>query len=174
MKTRALTIHVAPEEARAYEAASPAVQREVDQALRQKLRETLRQGVPRGEEPLLSADVDPDTAVDKILALLSEDRYQTARQTAAEAVGRFPEHPRVREAWGIFEIRGKASVGTGGPEPSRSAEFDWLRKAPESLRGQWVALVGKDLVGSADTLEELTRSLAGKTFSRTPLVHRID
>jgi len=42
MKTQALTIHVAVEDAQAYETASPEVQRRVDAFLRQKLREAMR------------------------------------------------------------------------------------------------------------------------------------
>ena len=42
METRALTIHVAPEAAQAYETASPEVRRQVDDLLSRKLRETMR------------------------------------------------------------------------------------------------------------------------------------
>ena len=172
MKTQTLTIQVAPEDARAYETAAPEIRREIDDFLRRKLSEAVRQSAER--QPLLAEEVGPDAAVDKILELLSEDRYQTARKTAAEAVDRFPDHSRVQEAWGIFDVGGKATVAADGPQPSRRPEFDWLRHAPEALRGHWVALVGSELVGSAATLEELTKSLNGRVFSRTPLVHRVD
>ncbi len=39
MTTRTLKIHVAPEEAQAYESASPEVQHEIDEVLRRKLSE---------------------------------------------------------------------------------------------------------------------------------------
>ncbi len=134
-------------------------------------------GLPRGtrgQRPLLAPDSDPDAAVEKILALLSEERFQTARRLAAETVARFPDHARVERAWAIFDTRGKATVGKGGPEPSRSEEFEWLRHPPESARGKWVALVGSEMVGSAETLGELAQSLRSEIFDRTPLVHRID
>lgn len=93
------------------------------QLLRRKLREALRQ-LPAREEALLLPDADPDSTVNEILELLSEDRYQTARRKAAEAVRRFPDHPRVQGTWGIFDTHGKAKAASGGPASSRRAEFD--------------------------------------------------
>jgi len=60
METRALTIHVAPEAAQAYETAPPDVRREVDVLLSRKLREAMHEltrptatfGQARGERVL--------------------------------------------------------------------------------------------------------------------------
>ncbi|MCP4664409.1 MAG: hypothetical protein GY856_54190, partial [bacterium] len=74
--------------------------------------------VPSRDEQRLEPGADPDAVVDKILALLDESRFQTARRMAAEALVRFPEHARVKRCWAIFDNRGKARVAPGGPEPS--------------------------------------------------------
>ncbi len=110
----------------------------------------------------------------RILALLRDDLYLPARSLAAEALKRFPDHDRVRWAWNIFEQRGRARVGKGGPEPGREEEFEWLRNPPQWARGKWVALVGSEVVASADTLAEVAASLRGQHFPRRPLAHRID
>lgn len=117
---------------------------------------------------------DPDAAVEQILALLSEDRYRSARELAMEARRCFPEHTRVRDTWAIFDNRGKATAGPKASEPKRTAEFEWLREPPESVRGKWVALVGSELVGVADVLSELAEALRSRTFSRRPLIHYVD
>lgn len=117
---------------------------------------------------------DPDVAVEQILALLSEDRYRSARELAREACRRFPENARIRDTWAIFDNRGKATAGPKASEPKRTAEFEWLRKPPESVRGKWVALVGSELVGVADVLSELAEALRSRTFSRRPLIHYVD
>lgn len=121
----------------------------------------------------MSPDADPDAIVDQILALLSEDRYPSARRLAAEAVARHPGHARVRNAWAIFDPHGKATVASEASERNRAEEFEWLRQPPESARGKWVALVGSDMVAAADTLVQLVESLRRQELSKTPLVHYI-
>lgn len=125
----------------------------------------------RQPPPVLPAD--PDAAADAVLALMSEERFQSARRLAAEAVARFPEHPRVRGLWAIFDTHGKAKVGSEGPQPSRAEDFAWLRNPPEWARGKWVALVAGQAVAAADTLAEVAESLRSQSFDRIPLVHHI-
>lgn len=121
----------------------------------------------------LPADADPDSMADRILTLLTDERFDAARQLAAAAVSRFPQHPRLQGLQGIFDNRGKA-VPRLGNEPGRKEEFQWLRNPPESARGKWVALVGSEMVGAADTLEKLIENLESKKLTRRPLVHQVD
>ncbi len=58
---------------------------------------------------------DADAVVAEILSLLGKERFSTARSLASEALARFPDHVRVRRAWGIFDNRGKAKA-----KPQRS------------------------------------------------------
>jgi len=131
-------------------------------------------GTARESKPLLPPDACPDAIVDEILALLGEERFRSARRLAEEAIARFPEHRRVRNAWTIFDTRGKARVTSGGPEPDTDEEFEWLRHPPEWARGKWVALVGREAVAAADTLAEVLETLRARTFPKRPLVHRVD
>lgn len=134
----------------------------------------MAQPVPTTEAPLLAPDDDPDTAIDKVMLLLDEDRFGTARRMAAEALARFPDNGRVQGAWGIFENRNKARVNPAGPrQPSREKEFAWLRNPPSWAFGKWVALVDSEAVAVADTLAEVLATLKSKTFPKQPLVHRI-
>jgi len=125
-------------------------------------------------EPRLAADADPEATVERILALLRDDLYLPARRLASEALERFPDHHRTQWAWSIFERRGRSRIGTGGPEPGRDKEFEWLRNPPDWARGKWVALVGSEVVAAGDTLAEVAAALRGRTFPRRPLAHRID
>jgi hypothetical protein len=57
----------------------------------------------------------------------------------------------------------------------RSPEFRWLAEHGPDYRGQWVALVGEELLGSASSIEGLLATLEGwQTMGRKPLLHRID
>lgn len=115
---------------------------------------------------------DPDAILDRIRWLIT-DHFLDARRLAIESAARFPDHAGIQNAKRIL-AEGTATVGTGGPLPSRGAEFAWLRNPPEAVRGKWVALVGGEMVGAADSLVELEASLRPRIFARTPLVHRID
>ena len=59
-------------------------------------------------------------------------------------------------------------------DSDRSAEFHWLRTKSGPYRGQWVALVGPELVASAPSLKELRVQLAASPEAGSPLIHRIE
>jgi len=128
----------------------------------------------RKDEPGLPPDVDADTAAKRILALLEKDLYLPARDLATEAIARFPDHPRLKLIWRVFDNRGKSWIAPGGPEPSTDEEFEWLRHPPEWARGKWVALVGSEAVAVGDTLKEVAESVRSQNLPKRPLVHRID
>ena len=123
----------------------------------------------RGEASL-PLGADPDAVLDKIRSLIT-DHFLTARRMAVAAAAKFPGHAGLRNAKRIL-TEGKAKVVAEDPQPSRSEEFQWLRDPPDSVRGKWVALIGSELVGSAETLAELAESLHSRSFPRAPLVHR--
>ena len=127
---------------------------------------------PRNEASLLPQDAAADDVLERIRELLT-DQFLTARQLAAEAAVRFPEHEGIQNAWRILS-HGRSRICTGGPEPSTTEEFNWLRDPPESVRGKWVALVGSEMVASADTLAEVAERLRSLTLPKPALVHRID
>lgn len=133
------------------------------------------QAVRRKEELSgLPPGIDADTAAERILVFLEKDLYLPARDLASEAIARFPDHPRLKLIWRVFDNRGKSWIAPGGPEPSRDKEFEWLRHPPEWARGKWVALVGSEAVAVGDTLKEVAESVRSQDLARRPLVHRID
>ena len=126
---------------------------------------------------LLSAE-DPEATVERVLALLGEDQYLPARDLAAEALTRFPDHDRVQWAWKIFEKRGRSRLGEAAPEPKTDDEYEWqrrwLRNPPEWARGKWVALMGCQVVASAESLAEVSAQLRAREFAKRPLAVRVD
>ncbi len=127
------------------------------------------------DRDLLPPDAEPNAVVDEILALLSAERYRTARRLAAAALERFPEHVRVERAWSIFERRGKARAVRSRLEPkSREEEFRWLSNPPASARGKWVALLGSEVVGMSESLVELTEKIRPMNLPHSALVHYIE
>lgn len=56
----------------------------------------------------------------------------------------------------------------------REAEFPWLRQHAREYAGQWVALDGSHLLGSALRLKDLLAQLSEGARQRNPLFHRVD
>ncbi len=129
-------------------------------------------GTARGEEALPPRTADPEAALAEIRSLLTDD-FLAAQQLALEAAARFPRHAGIQNAKRILN-GGTATIAKTGPKPDQHKDVEWLRNPPESVRGKWVALVGGEIVGSADDFAELAESLRSKKLPRTPLVHRID
>ena len=72
---------------------------------------------------------------------------------------------------GLNERRVRTRPATG---QGRTEELEWLRDPPESARGKWVALVGNQVVATAEALAEVMESLKSMNLPKTPLVHRVD
>ena len=121
-----------------------------------------------------SVRANPEELAAQVRAYLSRDLYLPAREAAAQAVRRFPEHPEIQKLWRVFDNRGKSWVVEGETEPSTDDEFEWLRKAPDWARGKWVALIGREVVAMADSLKEVVDTISGLDLQRRPLVHRVD
>ena len=109
----------------------------------------------------------------RILTLLSEERFQTARRLALKAADKFPEHSRLQTARRVFDNRGEA-IRRPGSGQSREEEFAWLNDPPESARGKWVALLGSELIGSAEKLQDLMELLRSKSLPKPALVHFVE
>ncbi len=127
------------------------------------------------DESRLPVGMSPEAASERVLTLLGEGSYLSARRLAREALRRFPEHAGTRRIADVFEPRGKAAIRPNGPrQPDRRQEFDWLRDPPEWARGKWIALVGAEVVAADESLEEVERKLRSLELGKQPLVHRVD
>jgi len=56
----------------------------------------------------------------------------------------------------------------------RTEEFRWLAQHRDEYRDRWVAVRGKDLVASAESLKELRQILRDREFEIPPLIHRFE
>lgn len=100
----------------------------------------------------------PESVLEEMRTLLRVGDVQGARELVAAAVRRWPECVELQTAERVL-AKGKASSIPGKRGPDRGGEFKWLKNPPERYRGQWVALLGSAVVGSANTLKELLASL---------------
>ena len=96
----------------------------------------------------IAPDARPDEVMDQIRALISEC-YPRAQRLASEAAVLFPDSDEIASADRVLNSP-TGPVGTAPPEPSTDEEIEWLRDPPESLRGKWVALSGREVLAVAD------------------------
>lgn len=109
--------------------------------------------------------------VPRIRKLLDGARLKAARELLAEALRLGAPEPELDQL--------AALLAPPVPKPSpardfdRSAEFRWLAEHGEEYMGQWVALLGDDLVAYAPTLQELQRKLDRTAPGKPVLLHHL-
>lgn len=95
-----------------------------------------------------------------------------ARALVAEAIERGIQDERLPK---LQEILAPARVLGTRPadEPDRTGELHWLDTHWESYRGQWVALLGEELLAHSSDLGEVVAKLKENPTPKRPLLHRI-
>jgi hypothetical protein len=109
--------------------------------------------------------------VPRIRRLLDEARVKAARDLLAEAFRAGSQEPELAQL--------AALLAPPAPKPSpvrdfdRSAEFRWLAEHGEAYMGQWVAVLGDQLIAHAPTLQDLQRKLDRTARDKPVLVHHL-
>lgn len=116
-------------------------------------------------------DLGPGAVLGRLREFVEAGQLNAARRLTEEASRRFPDHDEIQRARHIL----RAAEATPNPfaQPTTAAEIEWLDNPPAEARGNWVALVGSELVGMAETLAELMNQLKTKNLQRLPLVQRL-
>lgn len=106
---------------------------------------------------------------DLIREHLGQGRILAARNLLEFARDLIPSNSKLVEVLAPPRIRKSDRLGV-----DRSAEFRWLHANSSRFQGQWVALVGENLVASDATLAELLADLKANPPSNRPLIHHLD
>ena len=104
----------------------------------------------------------------RIRQSLEGEDFQNARALLDEALGECPEEPallKLRRALAPPEIRSTPAL-----DQDRRAELAWLSEDGdgEAYQGKWIALVGAQVVGMADSLQALLAFLGNHPPATTP------
>ena len=113
----------------------------------------------------------PEEVVETVGELLSIGRLKSAKRLVERALARFPDHAELGKLGRFLDLR-KAQPNPSA-EPSTDDEIAWLTDPPDSARGRWVALLGRQVVAMADSVRELKAALRSLDSKQKPLVHRV-
>jgi hypothetical protein len=111
--------------------------------------------------------------VPRIQALVNQERIREARALVKEGLLHNPSEPGLRE-WSEVQAPAKMlpSIPRKGTDFDRSAEMRWLEEHVDEYRGQWVAVLGHELLAHG-TLDEVVDALKANPPKARPLLHHI-
>ena len=115
---------------------------------------------------------EPPSYSDRIRERVAVGDFLEARALLSEALER--EDPsedlshwqRLLGPARVMRVRGERDI-------DRTADFRWLKERSKEYVGQWVALLGGDLLAHADSLQEILRQLESHPSGSQALLHRI-
>ena len=110
--------------------------------------------------------------VEAVRGALRREEFGAAQSVAARGAEVHADHPWLSQADRVLNPTGvqvKPADGQG-----RKEEFDWLRRHGHEYRGQWVALLGDELIVSSESAAEVIREVRSRRFDNRPLIHRVD
>ena len=122
---------------------------------------------PLGSRSSLNA-----TCAERVRELISEERVADARRLLREGLEANPHDLHLNRLDRLLALPKTDKIAKR--DVDRTEEFRWLVQHSDEYRDRWVAVRGKDLVASAESLKELRQILRDREFEIPPLIHRID
>lgn len=117
---------------------------------------------------------EPRSYSERIRELVEADKVEGARRLLAEALS---GHHYDEDLSGWQRVLAKTK---GRPNPDvepdfdRTPEFLWIAEHSAAYRGQWVALLGRELLAHSTSLKEVVAALAKKKTPRRAMLHFVD
>jgi predicted CopG family antitoxin len=121
-------------------------------------------------------EVEPETRSysKRILKLVEADKVGEARRLLAEALERGSQKEDLAYWQKVLAKGGPGRPVKGESDFDRTPDIQWIREHSETYRGQWVALLGGELLAHSQSLEEVVQVLERNRPARSPLIHYID
>jgi hypothetical protein len=121
---------------------------------------------PEPQEPT------PEMFLEEMQRMFESGTLRGAREVAERGLALFPDHPELRRLH--HELRPVKSRISSDPKariPDRKDTFDWLDQNAEKYRGQWVAVLGTELLAASPDFQEVNKAVQSRSFSYLPLLH---
>jgi hypothetical protein len=102
--------------------------------------------------------------------LIGEGAVEEARALVKEFAQRWPDSPRVQK-WAYVLEPAKARVVPGLPAPPWDQERAWLRQHAREYPGQWVAILGDQLIAADADLSTVLEAVKHTGRERDVSLH---
>ncbi|MFL6193341.1 MAG: DUF5678 domain-containing protein [Thermoanaerobaculia bacterium] len=122
-----------------------------------------------------SQDLTPESFIEEIQSIFNSGTLRGAREVAERGLALYPDYPELRRlhhALRPFEVR--VSHDPHLRVPDRKETFEWLQRNWDHYRGQWVAVLGTDLIAASPDFEQVLEAVRSRDLPAIPLLHFFD
>ena len=115
----------------------------------------------------------PELFIEEIHRIIESGTLRGAREVAERGLELYPDHSELRRlhhALRPHEVRPASDYKV----PDRRDTFKWLKENWEKYRGQWVAVLGTDLIAASPNFEDVRKAVQSRAWPAPPLFHFFD
>lgn len=119
---------------------------------------------------LESQNPTPESFLEEIQAIINSGTLEGAREVAERGLALYPDHPELKRLHHVlrpFEVRPAPGLNI----PDRRDTYEWLRQNAAKYKGQWVAILGTDLIAASPDLDEVREAVRSRDLPALPLFH---
>jgi hypothetical protein len=120
---------------------------------------------------LESQNPTPESFLEEIQAIINSGTLRGAREVAERGLVLYPDHPELRRLHHVLRPYEARSVPGGKHIPDRRDTYEWLRRNADQYKGQWVAVLGSDLIAASPDLDEVLEAVKSAPLDALPLLH---
>ena len=113
----------------------------------------------------------PESFLEEIQTILNSGTLVGAREVAERGLALYPDHPELRRLHHAFRPYYVRPAPPGHNIPDRRDTYEWLRQNADKYRGQWVAILGTDLIAASPDFDEVRRAVQSRDLPHLPLFH---
>lgn len=115
----------------------------------------------------------PESFLEEIHSIFESGTLRGAREVAARGLELYPEHPELQRLHHALRPH-EARLVPGPRIPDRKDTFEWIEENWDKYRGQWVAVLGTDLIAASPNFEDVRKAVQSRTWPAPPLFHFFD
>jgi hypothetical protein len=112
----------------------------------------------------------PESFLEEIHRIFESGTLRGARDVAERGLALFPGHSELQR---IHHALKPPQVRTlpGYRIPDRRDTYKWIEENKETYRGQWVAVLGTEVIAASPDLEDVRKALRVRSLPYPPLLH---
>jgi hypothetical protein len=122
---------------------------------------------------LRKIEPEPRSYSERIRELVEADKVEGARRLLAEALDGHQGEDLSGWQKVLAKTKGRLNPAVE-PDFDRTPEFRWIAEHSGAYRGQWVALLGGELLAHSASLKEVTATLERNKPPHRVMLHYVD